>query len=153
MEETMHMRFGMIAVALLFVSGTGLQVPPAVAQTLMKEEPPDSQDPDPIGVQSRKAIPHVGLGGRLPTAAQGTIAPNSIDGGRGNDNIGNKPLKLAPNSTIAPSTGEVQRMHSGGGSGIECAKCHDVDAIAKMTPDQIAKVQRMAREWMAKHQQ
>jgi hypothetical protein len=44
-------------------------------------------------------------------------------------------------------------MHSGGGSGIECAKCHDVDAIAKMTPDQIAKVQRMAREWMAKHQQ
>ena len=134
----MHMRFGMIAVALLFVSGTGLQVPPAVAQTLMKEESPDSQDPDPIGVKSQRVLPP---------------AANSIDGGRGRDKIVNQPGKLAPNSIIAPSPGKVQRMHGGEGSGIECAKCHDADAIAKMTPDQIAESQRLAREWMAKHQQ
>jgi hypothetical protein len=100
----------------------------------MKEEPPDSQDPDPIGVKSQKLFPPGTLDARLPTAA------NSIDGGRGNDKIANKPGKLAPHSTIALSPGEVQR------------KCHDADAIAKMAPNQIAEVQRMAREWMSKHQ-
>jgi hypothetical protein len=112
----------------------------------MKEEPPDSQDPDPIGVKSQKLFPPGTLDARLPTAA------NSIDGGRGNDKIANKPGKLAPHSTIALSPGEVQRIHGGEGNGIECAKCHDADAIAKMAPNQIAEVQRMAREWMSKHQ-